>query len=168
MRCERRSPYRSVLDGVEFGEGIAFNTRVGINTGPVVGGLVGSGDRVAYTVHGDNVNLTARLEQLNKDYGTRIIVAQSTRDEVIGGQFRFQGARRGVGARVEPAGPHLYGSTASSRLFQSIYLASASPSRAGLRRYSKVAGQVVARLFFESGRRKNPTGKKRGRASRPR
>ena len=66
------------LDGVEFGEGIVFNTRVGVNTGTVVGGLVGSGDRVHHTVHGDNVNLTARLEQLNKDYGTRIIVSEST------------------------------------------------------------------------------------------
>jgi adenylate cyclase len=80
---------QQVLDGVEFGEGIAFNTRVGINTGPVVGGLVGSGDRVGYTVHGDNVNLTARLEQLNKDYGTRIIVAQSTLDEIAEGSFDF-------------------------------------------------------------------------------
>jgi class 3 adenylate cyclase len=48
----------------------------------VVGGLVGSGNRVAYTVHGDNVNLTARLEQLNKDYGTRIILSQGTRDAI--------------------------------------------------------------------------------------
>jgi adenylate cyclase len=81
---------QQVLDGVEFGEGIAFNTRVGINTGSVVGGLVGSGDRVGYTVHGQNVNLTARLEQLNKDYGTRIIVSQSTRDEITGSGFDFR------------------------------------------------------------------------------
>jgi adenylate cyclase len=73
---------QSVLQGVEFAGGVAFNTRVGINTGAVVGGLVGTGNRVAYTVHGDNVNLTARLEQLNKEHGTRIILAQSTRDAI--------------------------------------------------------------------------------------
>jgi adenylate cyclase len=80
---------QSVLEGVEFADGIAFNTRVGINTGPVVGGLVGSGDRVGYTVHGDNVNLTARLEQLNKDFGTRIIVADSTLAVIPEGSFEF-------------------------------------------------------------------------------
>ena len=68
-----------VLKGKIFSAGIPFNTRIGINTGRVIGGLVGSGDRVGYTVHGDNVNLTARLEQLNKDYGTRIILSESTR-----------------------------------------------------------------------------------------
>jgi len=80
---------QSVLEAEAFGDGVAFNTRVGINTGQVVGGLVGSGDRVGYTVHGDNVNLTARLERLNKDYGTRIIVADSTLAKIPEGIFNF-------------------------------------------------------------------------------
>lgn len=82
---------QAVLNGVQFGdEGFAFDTRIGINTGPVVGGLVGSGSRVGYTVHGDNVNLTARLEQLNKDYGTRIIVADSTLEKIPAGLFEWR------------------------------------------------------------------------------
>ena len=67
-----------VLKGKTFGKGIPFVTRVGINSGMVIGGLVGSGDRVSYTVHGDNVNMAARLEALNKEYGTRIIVSENT------------------------------------------------------------------------------------------
>jgi adenylate cyclase len=78
------------LEGKLFGDGVQFNTRIGINSGPVVGGLVGSGDRVGYTVHGDNVNLTARLEQLNKDYGTRIIISEQTRALIEPGEYEFR------------------------------------------------------------------------------
>lgn len=69
---------QTMLEGKLFGAGISFNTRVGINSGEVVSGLVGSGSRVGFTVHGDDVNLSARLEQLNKEYGTRIIVSEKT------------------------------------------------------------------------------------------
>jgi adenylate cyclase len=81
---------QKVLEGKLFGDGIPFNTRIGINSGRVVGGLVGSGDRVGYTVHGDNVNLTARLEQLNKDYGTRIIVSEQTRVLIDPDEYEFR------------------------------------------------------------------------------
>jgi len=69
---------RALKDKTFGKEKVPFNTRVGINSGLVVGGLVGSGDRVGYTVHGDNVNMAARLEALNKDYGTQIIVSENT------------------------------------------------------------------------------------------
>ena len=71
-----------------FGEdGIELRSRIGINTGKVVGGLVGTGDRLGFTVHGDEVNLAARLEQLNKEYGTRILVSRRTAD--LAGRERF-------------------------------------------------------------------------------
>jgi adenylate cyclase len=67
---------------------VALATRIGISTGHVIGGSVGAGQRVAFTLLGDTVNLAARLEQLNKDYGTRILVSDSTR-EACGERFVF-------------------------------------------------------------------------------
>lgn len=81
---------QAALHNRTFGEGIDLRSRVGINSGEIVGGLVGSGDRLGYTVHGDEVNLAARLEQLNKDYGTRIIVSQRTRELAGPDAFQFE------------------------------------------------------------------------------
>ncbi len=54
--------------------------RIGLNSGPLIAGNVGGGGRQSYTVHGDTVNLAARLENLNKEYGTSLLVSQSTAD----------------------------------------------------------------------------------------
>jgi adenylate cyclase len=78
-----------LLANRRFANGIALNTRIGINTGLVVGGTVGDGNRLGYTVHGDVVNLAARLEQLNKEYGSRVLLSQRTA-ELAGDSFEFK------------------------------------------------------------------------------
>lgn len=56
-------------------------TRIGINTGPMVVGNMGTQKKMDYTVMGNSVNLAARLEGVNKQYGTWILASASTFDE---------------------------------------------------------------------------------------
>jgi class 3 adenylate cyclase len=94
---------QQAVDGKQFA-GVSLKTRIGIATGKVIAGNVGSGERINYTVHGDAVNLAARLEQLNKAHGTRILVSAET-VSLLRGDYRLEamGAMdvRGKSAQVE-------------------------------------------------------------------
>ncbi|MCP4141681.1 MAG: adenylate/guanylate cyclase domain-containing protein [Chloroflexi bacterium] len=59
-----------------------FDIGIGLNSGDVFVGLLGSEERVNYTIIGDNANLAARLQDLSKGYGWSMIISESTNEAI--------------------------------------------------------------------------------------
>ncbi|WFU85065.1 adenylate/guanylate cyclase domain-containing protein [Bradyrhizobium sp. CIAT3101] len=68
---------------------VPCDLRIGIATGEVLTGSIGSELMMSFTVMGDAVNLASRLEAVNKVYGTRILISQATA-EVIGARLELR------------------------------------------------------------------------------
>jgi adenylate cyclase len=77
---------------------------VGVNTGPMSVGNMGSPQRLAWTVMGDNVNLASRLEGINKHYHTGIVISEFTRQQVGDGFVVRELDRIRVKGKLHPVG----------------------------------------------------------------
>jgi class 3 adenylate cyclase len=69
---------QQTLAKAPFARKAGLRTRIGLNTGPVIGVTIGTENRLSYTLLGDAVNVASRIEQLNKTFGTTILAAEST------------------------------------------------------------------------------------------
>jgi adenylate cyclase len=76
---------QDVVARERFGPGLCLKTRCGVSTGELVAGAVGTTERMLITVYGDEVNVAARLEQLNKSYGTYVLATGQTISAAGGG-----------------------------------------------------------------------------------
>lgn len=72
-----------------FSCGLQLSIRAGINTGTVVGGFIGTAERLSYTVYGDDVNIAARLQELGKSYQASNLVSRRTRQLCDDERFVF-------------------------------------------------------------------------------
>ena len=100
LRCQARLAQMRPAFYQRIGRDL--NMRIGINTGYAVAGNLGSQTKFDYTIIGDAVNLAARLEGANKEFGTYTMISGNTRN-ALGESFGFREiARLGVVGKLEP------------------------------------------------------------------
>jgi adenylate cyclase len=109
-RASRTALALATMDAAQVGDAEdparRLRTRIGVHTGPMLIGNLGSSQRFDYTAIGDAVNLAARIEGINKMFGTRAIVSADTLAAAGDGFLARRIGRVRVVGRAEPVTLH--------------------------------------------------------------
>lgn len=134
LACQRRLAELRAVEGR-----MKLEARIGLNSGAVLVGNIGSRDRLNYSAVGDPVNVASRLEALNKLYGTEIMLGEETaalvRDRTILRELD----------RVA-----VFGRIGGVRIFELVALADGAGAPAWIVPYEKGLAAYRARLFDEA------------------
>lgn len=137
LRCQRLLAEKQ-SDYTARAAGMPVRMRIGLNTGQVVVGNMGSADRFNYTMLGDAANLASRLEGANKAFGTFLMVAETTWNQVGAAVIGRELAHVRVVGRKTPV-----------RVFEPLALAG-EPIPAWLADYEAGLALVRARRWAEA------------------
>lgn len=134
LRC--REAGRELSHSADWGGLPPFETRFGLHCGEALVGHFGAHDRMNYTAIGDAINLAARLESLNKQYGTTILVSEQVHERA-GGEFVFR-LLDFVAVK---------GKSQSTRIYELLGFAQGFAAPPAIARYERALGLYLERQF---------------------
>jgi len=94
--------YDAAVALVAAADSLNFTVRIGVASGPVASGSIGSSDRMAFTVYGTTVNRAARLETLCKSLNQTILIDRPTREKLTGARSATPQGDHGLRGLDEP------------------------------------------------------------------
>ncbi|MEM4331642.1 MAG: adenylate/guanylate cyclase domain-containing protein [Candidatus Anstonellales archaeon] len=80
--CKTALEIKEAISKINKDNGKSIDVGIGINTGSFIAGNIGSKQRLEYTVIGDSINISSRLESLTKLYGVNIIISENTKKAI--------------------------------------------------------------------------------------